>query len=63
MGETESGPGNLRAGIREALGQLEVVLGDLEEPGSADRMAARLESAREIGGNPARESGERVSQQ
>ena len=46
--QTELRVGGLRAPVREAPHQLQVELGQLEQPGAADRMAARLEPARQV---------------
>src|SRR4029450_7715949 len=42
----------LRRAVGEAVGDLEVVLADLKQARAADRVSARLEPAREIGGQP-----------
>jgi hypothetical protein len=52
MRDAEARIRHLRLAHGEASGELQVALADLEEPRAADRVAARLQPAREIGGHP-----------
>ena len=53
---------HLSLAVREAVGELEVALADLEEAGAADGMAAGLESAGEVRGDAPARTRNRVQQ-